>query len=123
MKKINLAIALVAGLLVSSFAAVTANASGGGGMYVPVPLPTPGMTTTVTTTGVIVVSGSTPGYIIEVTLRRILDIPESMDTPNTVTIPTNNNEEMIMPTVLPQTGVDAALRMIKLINAPHTPTK
>ena len=123
MKKTNLVIALVAGLLVSSFIAVSTNASGNGGVYVPVPLPTPGMTTTVTTSGVIVVN---PGYVIEVTLKRVLDIPAARPTGGSSTTPrpTNNNEEeIIMPGVLPQTGVDAALRMIKLLNTPHTPTK
>jgi hypothetical protein len=120
MKKTNLVIALVAGLLVSSFIAVSTNASGNGGVYVPVPLPTPGMTTTVTTSGVIVVN---PGYVIEVTLKRVLDIPAARPTGGSSTTTTNNDEEIIMPGVLPQTGVDAALRMIKLLNTPHTPTK
>lgn len=124
MKKTALFMTLIAWLLFSSFTTISMYASGNGGVYTPIPLPTPGVTTTVTSTGVIVVN---PGYVVEVTLRRILEIPPARptwnSTPTTTPTTNNNNEEVIMSSVLPQTGVDVALRMIKLLNTPHTPSK
>ena len=125
MKNTTLAIAVVAGLVISTFAATSTFAMaspgygysyGNWGWYERTPIPTPRDPKTPETPET---PGDQTGSTIDRLVKRVLQIPWSS---SSSTSTENNNQDIVMPNVLPQTGAELVYRVIKLINAPHTPS-